>query len=110
MGKPGIPPPVTLDVVVVVFVLVVDVSEKTVEIKVVAIVVETEPVNTTVDVEVVVTSPPNAANSRIVESAFVVIDVKPGLEPTIQPVLGEVMYTELRTGGTCPRIAGEVVI
>jgi hypothetical protein len=97
-------------VVVVVFVLVVDVTETTVEIKVVAIVVETDPVNTTVDVEVVVTSPPNAANSRIVESAFVEIVVKPGLAPTIHPVLGEVMYTELRTGGICPRIAGEVVI
>ena len=96
--------------VVVIFVLVVDVTEETVEIKVVTIVVESEPVKTTVDVEVVVTSPPNAANSRIVESAFVEIVVKPGLDPTIHPVLGEVMYTELRIGGICPRIAGDVVI
>jgi predicted RNA methylase len=102
-------------VVVVVFVLVVDVTETRVEIKVVAIVVEIDPVDTTVDVEVVVMSPPNGANCRIVDSAFVeIVDgssfVKPGLEPTIHPPLGEVMYTELKTGGICPRIAGEVVI
>jgi hypothetical protein len=102
-------------VVVVVCVLVVDVTETIVEINVVATVVETDPVNTTVDVEVVVMSPPKGANSRMVESAFVEIVagssfVKPGLDPTIHPPLGEVMYTEVRTGGICPRIAGEVVI
>lgn len=96
--------------------LVVDVTETNVEIKVVAIVVEIDPVDTTVDIAVVVMSPPNGANLRIVDSAFVggVVDgssfVKPGLEPTIHPPLGEVMYTELRTGGICPRSAGEVVI
>jgi len=109
-GNPGIPPPVTLDVVVVIFVLVVDVTETKVEIKVVDTIVETDPVETTVDVEVVVMSPPKGANLRIVESAFVEIVVKPGLDPTIHPPLCEVIYTELRTGGICPRIAGAVVI
>jgi hypothetical protein len=72
-------------------------------------VVDVDTVETTVTVEVEHT-PPKGANLSIVESAFVEIDVNPGLDPTTQPLLGDVMYTELRTGGTSPRIAGEVVI
>jgi len=111
-GNPGIPPPVTLDVVVVIAVLVVDVTETKVEIEVEIAVVAADTVDITVDVEVmmVVTRPPNGANLSIVDSAFVEIDVKPGLDPTIHPLLGAVMYTELSTGGTCPRSAGDVVI
>jgi hypothetical protein len=109
-GNPGIPPPLTLVVVVFVAVVVVDVTETKVESEVVTAVVDVNMVDTTVEVAVVVTSPPKGANLSIVESAFVEMDVKPGLDPTIQPLLGDVMYTELRIGGTSPRIAGEVVI
>jgi hypothetical protein len=88
-GNPGIPPPLTLDVVVLVDVVVVDVSETKVENKVVVAEVDVNMVETAV--AVVVTRPPKGANLRIVDSAFVEIDVKPGLDPTTQPLLGDVM-------------------
>jgi predicted RNA methylase len=72
-------------------VVVVDVTETKVENDVVAVVVDVNMVETTVEVAVVVTSPPKGANLRIVDSAFVEIDVKPGLDPTTQPLLGDVM-------------------
>jgi hypothetical protein len=90
-GNPGIPPPVTLEVLVVMAVVVLDTAETKVEIDVVVAVVDVNMVETTVEVEVVVTSPPKGANLRIVDSAFVEIDVKPGLDPTIHPLLGDVM-------------------
>jgi len=89
------------------------VSEVTVDTVVaVTAVVDVDTVETavTVEVEVAPHTPPKDANLSIVESAFVEIDVKPGLDPTTQPLLGDVMYTALRTGGTSPRTAGEVVI
>lgn len=72
-------------------VVVLDTAETKVENDVVVAVVDVNIVETTVEVEVVVTSPPKGANLRIVDSAFVEIDVKPGLDPTIQPLLGDVM-------------------
>jgi predicted RNA methylase len=97
-------------VVVFVAVVVVDVTETNVEIEVVTAVVDVNMVETTVEVAVVVTSPPKGANLSIVDSAFVEIVVKPGLDPTTHPLLGDVIYTALRTGGISPKIAGEVVI
>jgi hypothetical protein len=113
-GNPGIPPPTTLDVTVIVEIFVVEVTETKVETDVAISVVDVEIVDATRDVEVEVTTvaadPPNGENLSIVESAFVEIVVKPGSDPTTQPLLDEVMYTELRTGGICPRSAGDVVI
>src|SRR3990170_4874093 len=93
-GKPGIPPPLTLEVVVVVAVSVVrdvDVDAIMVVIRLVDVVT----VETTVVVAVPVRSPPNGEKRRIADSS------PPGMpdgivanvlaEPTVQPLLGEVM-------------------
>lgn len=48
-------------------------------------------VETTVDVEVVVKRPPKGANRRIVDKGFVTRPLNPTLEPTMKPLLGEVM-------------------
>jgi hypothetical protein len=123
-GNPGIPPPLTLDVVVEITVLVVEVNELMVDATEVVIrLVDVVTVETTVVVAVPVRSPPNGEKCRIADSS------PPGMpdgivsnvlaEPTAQPLLGEVMYIELRIGGVtippeavgrfCPSNAGEVV-
>jgi hypothetical protein len=57
---------------------------------VVTAVVEVDTVESTVEVEVTVATPPNGANLRIVDSAPVIVR-NPGLDPTTQPLLGEIM-------------------
>jgi len=94
-GNPGIPPPLTLDVVVVVVVLVVEVSESKVEATELVIrLVDVVTVDTIVDVEVAVNKPPKGANLSIVASGIVSgisVLLKSGGDPTIHPMLGEIM-------------------
>ena len=123
-GNPGIPPPLTLDVVVEITVLVVEVNELIVEATEVVIrLVDVVTVETTVVVAVPVNRPPKGEKRSIADSSPPGIPV--GIvwnilaEPTAQPLLGEVMYIELRMGGVtmppeavgrfCPSRAGEVV-
>lgn len=78
--------------------------------------VEVVTVETIVEVEVVENSPPKGPKRKIVESALVEIVVKPGFDPTIHPLSGEIMYTEVKIGGTplkdasWPNSAGESVM
>ena len=93
-GNPGIPPPATLEAVVVVEVAVVrdvDVDAVMVVIRLVDVVT----VETIVVVAVPVRSPPNGENRRIADSS------PPGIpdgivsnvlaEPTVHPLLGDIM-------------------
>ena len=94
MGNPGIPtPPVTLEVIVVMKVLVVLLIDVKVEmIDDVREVVEVVTVETTVDVEVVavvVNNPPPISN--IAERSDVCNGSKSRLEPMAQPLPGDVM-------------------
>lgn len=90
-GNPGIPPPVIVDVAVVISVVVaMEVAVLTVEA--VSRLVDVVTVETTLDVAVTVAIPPNGANRRIVDSAppdEIVRNL--GLDPTTQPLLGESM-------------------
>lgn len=72
--------------------------------------VEVETVVRSVEVEVTVATPPKGANCRIVDSAPPDVIVRNlGLEPTIQPLVSEIMYTDVRIGSSSPMIAGEVM-
>jgi hypothetical protein len=100
-----------------------------VRIVVVRAVVEVETVDTTVFVKVVEKTPPNGANLSIVESGFMnsckysagiiegslkkvgsptpeppVAEPNSGSAPTIQPLVSEVMYTDVRIGGAPPNV------
>jgi hypothetical protein len=82
---------VTLDVTVVINVVVaIEVAVETVEA--VTKLVDVVKVETTVDVEVIVATPPNGANLRIVDNAPPDEIVRNrGLDPTTQPLLGDSM-------------------
>jgi hypothetical protein len=69
IGNPGIPPPVTLDVLV--DVVVTDVPEINVENDVIIAVVVVDMVETTIEVEVAPTTPPYDANRNIEASGLV---------------------------------------
>src|SRR3972149_7572743 len=93
IGNPGIPPPVTVAVLVVELVLVIEVTVRNVDTADVVIrLVDVVTVQTSVDVEVVVKRPPKGAKRSIVANGFVATPPpeRSGLEPTIQPLLGEV--------------------
>lgn len=96
-GNPGIPPPVTLEVVVVSKVPVVEVRETKVDtVETVTRLVDVVTVETTVDVTVVIGTAPKPPKRSIVESGLPIVV---GGEPTIQPLLGEIIYTEFKDGG-----------
>lgn len=91
------PAPLTLEVVVVVVVFVVEVTDVKVDtIDVVSRLVDVVTVVELVDVEVTVKIPPNGAKCIIVESSWLcgglsMVLMKSRLEPTIHPLVGEVM-------------------
>lgn len=98
-GNPGIPPPVTLEVVVVSKVLVVEVREAKVDtVETVTRLVDVVTVETTVDVTVVIGTAPKPPKRSIVESGIPIL-ASVGGEPTIQPLLGDIIYTEFKDGG-----------
>ena len=97
-GNPGIPPPLTLEIVVVVAVFVV--SDVNVEAtNVVNRLVDVVTVETNVVVAVPVNSPPKGENRSIVARGGVgrglilaiTVLLKSGGDPTIHPMLGEIM-------------------
>jgi hypothetical protein len=93
------------------------------EVVTVVAVVDVETVDTKVLVEVVEKIPPNGANLRIVESGFLnscgdptkfegslknvgsdTPEPNSGSAPTIQPLVSEVMYMDVRIGGAPPKV------